>query len=696
MGRLRQTGLNALAGLAAAAVVAILFAAGALDRLEHVSWAWRARLFSDERAAPVPVRLILLDQESLAWAARENGLSWPWPREVYAPLIEWCDAAGAKALFLDVLFTEPSAYGVDDDRALGRALAGSGRTVAAMMAGARGGPTARRPAGVPAVFTFADPAPPPGGRALYPVPDVATNAFCLASVRAEPDSDDVLRRIPLWEAFDGAPIPSPAAALPAAAGELQPVVSSDDGTARVGDRSIPLDRDGLALLRYFGGIERYRPVRAAAVIRSGLMRREGAEPELDPDEFRDAYVLFGFSAPGLKDLRSTPLGGLMPGVGIHAIALENLLRNAFIRPLPPGGALLWILFCGGAAGAALGAASRPSATAAIAPAALVLPAAVSAAGYAAGWNVPAAAPALAAAGAVLASTLVQYALEGRRKGEIKRAFRHYLSPAVIERLLDDPSRLQLGGERKELTLFFSDLQGFTTFSEQLDPETLTSLLNDYLSAMTDVLLDEGGTVDKYEGDAIIAFWNAPLDQPDHAARACRAAVRCRDALAGLRGKYVRRYGADLRMRIGLHTGEAVVGNMGSRERFDYTALGDAVNLASRLEGANKAFGTGLLASSAVRDRAGKSFRWRRIGPVQVAGRSQPVDTWQLLADCDPPVPDAYERGLRECDARRWIAAIEAFETCPDDPVAERYARRLRDVASNGAPWDGTWVLEDKG
>jgi len=337
MGRLRQTGLNALAGLAAAAVVAILFAAGALDRLEHVSWAWRARLFSDERAAPVPVRLILLDQESLAWAARENGLSWPWPREVYAPLIEWCDAAGAKALFLDVLFTEPSAYGVDDDRALGRALAGSGRTVAAMMAGARGGPTARRPAGVPAVFTFADPTPPPGGRALYPVPDVATNAFCLASVRAEPDSDDVLRRIPLWEAFDGAPIPSPAAALPAAAGELQPVVSSDDGTARVGDRSIPLDRDGLALLRYFGGIERYRPVRAAAVIRSGLMRREGAEPELDPDEFRDAYVLFGFSAPGLKDLRPTPLGGLMPGVGIHAIALENLLRNAFIRPLPPGG-----------------------------------------------------------------------------------------------------------------------------------------------------------------------------------------------------------------------------------------------------------------------------------------------------------------------------------------------------------------------
>ena len=197
--------------------------------------------------------------------------------------------------------------------------------------------------------------------------------------------------------------------------------------------------------------------------------------------------------------------------------------------------------------------------------------------------------------------MIYYTTEGRQKLFIKNAFKQYLSPAVIEELIQHPERLKLGGERRVLSIFFSDLEGFTGISEGLEPEELTALLNEYLSAMTDIIQEEGGTVDKYEGDAIIAFWNAPLLQPDHAERCVRAALRCQEKLAEMRPAFRERIGKDLRMRIGINSGPAVVGNMGSHTRFDYTMLGDAVNLAARLEGINKQFGTYTILSQATLD-----------------------------------------------------------------------------------------------
>jgi len=195
--------------------------------------------------------------------------------------------------------------------------------------------------------------------------------------------------------------------------------------------------------------------------------------------------------------------------------------------------------------------------------------------------------------------LIYYTTEGRQKAFIKSAFKQYLSPAVIEQIIVHPERLKLGGERRELSIFFSDLEGFTGLSEGLDPEALTNLLNVYLTAMTDIIQEEGGTVDKYEGDAIIAFWNAPLEQQDHAVRCVRAVLRCQAKLAEMRPKFKEIIGKDLKMRIGVNTGHAVVGNMGSHSRFDYTMIGDAVNLAARLEGINKQFGTYVLISEST-------------------------------------------------------------------------------------------------
>ncbi|MBP2674353.1 MAG: adenylate/guanylate cyclase with Chase sensor, partial [Deltaproteobacteria bacterium] len=291
--------------------------------------------------------------------------------------------------------------------------------------------------------------------------------------------------------------------------------------------------------------------------------------------------------------------------------------------------------------------------------------------------------------------------EGAQKRFLKNTFRQYLSPEYIEQLIAHPERVKLGGERRTLSIFFSDLQGFTGISEGLTPEELTALLNEYLSAMTDILQEEGGTVDKYIGDAIVAFWNAPIEQPDHAERAARAALRCQEKLAEMRPLLRERFGKDLFMRIGLNTGSAVVGNMGSRTRFDYTVLGDAVNLASRLEGINKQFGTYILASEALRERLPESVPAREVSRVAVVGRKEPVRAFELLGGKEAAARGKelalFAEGLRAFTGGNFPAALETFlATAEADPPAAAYARKCRALIEQPPQrWEGVWVMTEK-
>jgi len=303
--------------------------------------------------------------------------------------------------------------------------------------------------------------------------------------------------------------------------------------------------------------------------------------------------------------------------------------------------------------------------------------------------------------ALVLALVFNYATEGRQKRFIKSAFRQYLSPAVIDQLIQQPDRLQLGGERRVLSIFFSDLANFTTLSESLDPEALTQLLNDYLSAMTDIIHDEGGTVDKYEGDAIIAFWNAPLTVEGHALRAVRAALRCQESLARLRPGFRERTGHDMYMRIGLNTGPAVVGNLGSHQRFDYSMLGDSVNLAARLEGANKQFGTHTMVSKATFDRVSDRIAGRELGRIAVVGRREPVTVYEPLpAEVSPQHRqrlDCFVQGLHLFYQGDFAAALARFRTIEaQDPPAAAYAARCRTFReSPPADWQGVWELTSK-
>jgi len=326
------------------------------------------------------------------------------------------------------------------------------------------------------------------------------------------------------------------------------------------------------------------------------------------------------------------------------------------------------------------------------------PVVASGAAYEAGYWLPMAGPGIAAGLALAATYAVSYAVEGRQRRFVRQAFQQYLSPQVIDSLMAHPERLSLGGETRELTIMFSDVAGFTSLSEGLDPQTLTALLNDYLSAMSEIILEEGGTIDKYEGDAIICFWNAPLDLADHPARAVRAVLRCREELADSQADWVARYGHPVQARFGVNTGPVVVGNLGSRQRFDYTFLGDAGNLAARLEGVNKVFGTGALVSGATWEQLEGAYSGRRVGRVQVVGRDEPVTVYEPL-DADDAVQrretlDSFAEALMLLESGRTTEAAETFRRlADDDPVSAAYRDALSEPDSG--EWDGIWRLTEK-
>jgi adenylate cyclase len=538
-------------------------------------------------------------------------------------------------------------------------------------------------------------------RALLPTPEVAAGFSLLGNVAEDPDSDQVVRRITPLRAFDGRGLANLGLATYGAAQPRAPVQAPAhaSGSLRLGDKTVPLDQEGRAIMRFRGGPGTHQKLSAAAVIQSELALQQGGQPTLDPALLKDCYVLVGLTAPGLHDLRATPTAPIYPGTEVHATALDNLLAGDFLRPAPSWGLPVSLLLLGLVSGLAGVLAVKPWQGSLALLLLTPLPIAHGMLLYRAGWWWPVAAPALSAALALLATMVLNYASEGRQRRFIKRAFRHYLSPQVIEAILADPSKLSLGGQRRELSIFFSDLQGFTSLSEGMDPHDLASLLNDYLSDMTEVILQEGGTLDKYEGDAIVAFWNAPLDQPDHALRACRAALGCQRRLEERQAHYQARAGQPLFARIGINSGPVVVGNLGSRTRFDYTVLGDAANLASRLEGANKLFGTALMVSEATWRQTGGALAARELGDLRVVGRTAPVKVFEPLDPGDQAGAAQardFAQGLALVRARAWQPALEIFAALAPDPAARVYAHRCRELLADPTQdWDGVWNLHQK-
>lgn len=434
-----------------------------------------------------------------------------------------------------------------------------------------------------------------------------------------------------------------------------------------------------------------------------------SEAELQELRFwvEDRIVLFGDISEVSHDIFETPVGRIN-GVEFIAASVSTLLAGG---PLQPAGFGLEALSAALVMLALIATAlmQRPGMRALAALAVIVLWSALVSWLYVSfGIVLTMAYVLLAGFLSILAINARFYLAERGQKALIRDAFGQYLSPKVVNILVKDPSRLTLGGELREMTAFFSDVASFSTISEQLTPEELVALLNEYLTAMCDIIADYEGTVDKFEGDAIIGFWGAPLSQPDHARLACFAAIDMQKYMSSYRERLRQEGRPVLNVRMGLNTGEMLVGNLGSAQRMDYTMMGDAVNLAARLEGANKFYGTQTMISGFTYDKVADDVEVRELDLIRVVGRREAVRVYELLERRGQltrewqDLLERYNAALELFRAREFDDALLAFrrvlEIAPEDGPSLAYVERCEHYLASPPPadWDGVWQLTEKG
>jgi len=468
---------------------------------------------------------------------------------------------------------------------------------------------------------------------------------------------------------------------------------------QLGDIVIPTDERGAMLINYYGPQKMFPHYSITDIIHDRI-----------PEELlKDRMVLVGPTAIGIFDLRVTPFQQNYPGVEIHATIIDNILHQNFIvRPewtavydlaaIVMIGIILSLLL------------PRLKALYAGGVILIIAMAHIGVTYYFfvdSGLWINIVYPLLETASVYVGITVYKYATEEKEKRFIKGAFSQYLAPAVINQLIDNPKMLELGGEEKVLTAFFSDIKGFSTFSEKLTPKELVNLLNLYLTEMTDVVLEYGGTVDKFVGDAIVAFFGAPVSYEDHAKRACYASLDIQKKSVELRERWKKEGHPEVYTRIGLNTGPMVVGNMGTTRKMNYTIMGDAVNLASRLEGANKPYGTYIMLGESTYLVAKDSIEARELDSIRVMGKSEPVRVYELIARkgeldrAKTSVIESYNKGLSYYKERKWDDAISQFKmalmTDSNDGPSKTYINRCNEFKASPPPdnWDGVYVMKEK-
>ncbi len=670
----------------------------------------------------LPVRIVDIDEPSLAKIGQ-----WPWPRTKLAAMVEALKAAGARTITVDLILAEPDrlspgefaklfgdvpqlapmiaeAAGLpSNDERLAAAIAGTPVTLG--IAGEAGG--TRKPAPPHARFAFAGDDPqgfvPRFSGAIGSLPVLTEHAVGLGAVNWIPQRDQVLRRVPLLLSVGGTLYPSlPLETLRVALKETTVFVRSSGGSGvlafgqrtgvesvRVGSTVLPTDANGELWLR-FARPDPRRYISAHAVL----------DGSFDPKAIAGRDIFIGTSAVGLLDLRATPLDSAVPGVEIHAQALEQMLSGDHLtRPAYATGAELLFLVGIGAAVAWLIYRLGATATAVIGALAIFAVFAASWLAYTqAGLLFDPVYPALAILLIYLATSLNNYIETELERNRVRSAFSHYVAAPLVEELARNHDKLKLGGEMREVSVLFADVRSFTTLSEGLTAEELIRFLNELFTPLTDVILAERGTIDKFMGDAVMAFWNAPLTDARHASNACRAALRMQDELVRLNAAWaeaaVRRgeTAVPVRLGIGLNTGECCVGNVGSPQRFDYSILGDVVNVASRLEETTKSYGCPIVVGERTAAEA-PELAFLEIGAAKMRGKERSERIFALLGDEAVAASGRFrelraahaklQKALRAGDA---AAAREALDACralawPEVvPLYEAFAGRMPQTA----------------
>lgn len=642
---------------------ALAFASGILG-----SWSDRATdRFFLERTPDPSIVIVAIDDASITRIGR-----WPWDRRVHGDLIRKLHRAGAAVIGYDVNFPEPQ--DAQNDNALAAAMIDAGNVVL--------------PVELPLKRTSGDGFSYAPDGVLKSITTILNAAARAGHTNTPPDDDGVVRRVPLRVAdSSGENIVS------AFAYEIAQFVN------RAPDIStIPSDGAGRILANYPGEPGAAFPrVSAADILLDNT----------DLSIFKNSIVLVGSTAPNLHDEQITPvsLGAPMPGVEIHASLLDTLLSRRWLVPAPGWATALLLLALGAFMGLLIPLVrARWSALLSVAMWAAILITAFVA--FDRGFVIDVVWPTFVLGAGYAMVTLERRMAAEQEKRELRGVFSRYVTPSVVDSILKDPAKLKLGGDRRRMTIFFSDIRGFTSISESMDAETLVEYLNRYLERMTDIVFSTEGTLDKYIGDAVMAFWNAPLDQADHALRGVTAALRMREALDAMNTEGA--FG-DLKLRVGmgLNTGEVIVGNIGGKIHTDYTVIGDAVNLASRLEGLTKEYGVSTIITEATADDLDGAILLRKLDKVAVKGKTEPVTIFEAVAESpkatkkQKTLAASFEAALDLYFSKRFREASSACDdllrSFPDD--APSFLLRARTQHFLQEPpaddWDGTWVYTKK-
>lgn len=660
---LRPLAIALVLGLGAFAIAVLTGLSDFVQRVESASYDWRVRETAVPATATSPVVIVDIDESSIRALEPMIG-KWTWPRSVYAAAIDYIASGGARVIAVDLLLGEregrsqmvingETVTGDVSDRALAEAARSAGNVIflaeATFEGLARSSAASHEPPLLPGTIY----APGPGFERRptlqLPFDDLRLVARGIGhNYQVRDAGSDFARRVRPFVDVGGIAVPSLGMAAALAFLDV-PIdqVQVDAAGLRVGDRRMPLTADpardtaGIthasrqALLRFArpvtenGVTSTFTSYSFFDVLLSSDQAATGKPPAVPPSAFAGKIVFIGASAAGTFDRYQTPFRSGASGVELHATLADNLIAGRFMERASAA----WDLSVTGAVALASSLLS------------VLLPVVWATAGVAAvvlavGWWLMQAvgdgrwmamvAPAMAASTALFGGVAWQYFVEGRQKREIRRLFGRFVSNDVIEQLTTHPELAGLGGQRREMSVLFSDIRGFTSVSEQGDPEALVAQLNEYFGAMVEVLFRHHGTLDKFVGDMVMGLFGAPVADPRHADHAVAAAIEMVDTLDRLNRQWEREGRSRLDIGIGINSGEMIAGNIGAETIMSYTVIGDAVNLGARLESLNKEYGTRILISEATKRRLTGSFQTREIGAVTVKGRTQAVVVHEVV------------------------------------------------------------------
>ncbi len=636
------------------------------------------------------VVLVLVDEASLRTLKPVVG-RWPWPRSLFADVLDFLNEAGAKLVVFDILFTETqqSRLGTDDQALVSSTEAG--RVIHAFQilddpedelnSAALHQPM---PPFVIERFSLKDFRDPykyfveKSNNFYLPFTELLESSYRIGVVNFTPDRDGVFRRTRLVRFYQDHYYPTLA-------------------YAAVQGGEIPYQKDGSYLIN---PTQKFTAYSIGGLLATIQKINEGDFENLlvDPSEFKDKIVLIGASAAGTYDLVNTPLGGHVPGVMTHASIIENMLTRSFLIRAPQ-----WIDYV-----AAFGLTTLLCL--------IVLQSTTLA--------IQIAAPLIGIFGYVWASFLVYRFLvvtnivfpvswvvlgtvgsfvfsaftEGKGRRRVRGMLAQYVSPAVLSEVMDkadDILQAEVGATR-EVTIFFSDIRGFTTLSETNDPKQTVEMLNYYFREMIDIVFKHNGTLDKFIGDAVMAFWGAPIRSESHAKDAVASAMEMKKKLVEINTYFQSKNYPTIKIGMGVHTGNVILGNIGSEKKLEYTIIGDNVNLASRLEGLTKHYGVDMLISETTYEKLKAEIVCRVVDAVRVKGKNKPIRIYQPF-DNAPDTVREFDSAFSHYQQRRWLDALAIYKNFPEDPVAQVFIERCAYLQANppGSDWDGVYTLKEK-